>query len=56
MELSHSFFFCVVRMQNHNDAVKDDEAVKVGNCSVENVQSFQEEAAKFPYVGDKVKT
>ncbi|KAG2265724.1 hypothetical protein Bca52824_072803 [Brassica carinata] len=40
-------------MQNHNDAVKDDEAVKVGNCSVENVQSFQEEAAKFPYVGDK---
>ncbi|KAH0868312.1 hypothetical protein HID58_075334, partial [Brassica napus] len=42
-----------VRMHNHNDAVKDDEAVKVGNCFVENVQSFQEEAAKFPYVGDK---
>ncbi|KAF3598024.1 hypothetical protein DY000_02023258, partial [Brassica cretica] len=44
------------RMQNHNDAVKDDEAVKVeewGNCSVENVQSFQEEAARVPYVGDK---
>ncbi|WZZ72002.1 hypothetical protein YC2023_083372 [Brassica napus] len=40
-------------MHNHNDAVKDDEAVKVGNCFVENVQSFQEEAAKFPYVGDK---
>ncbi|CAF2160366.1 unnamed protein product [Brassica rapa] len=36
-------------MQNHNDAVKDDEAEEWGNCSVENVSSFQEESAKVPY-------
>lgn len=59
--------WCIVRMQNQNDTVKDEAEVAAsmsamkgeewGCCSVEE-PSFQDdhEAAKVPYVGDKVST
>ncbi|CAH8299142.1 unnamed protein product [Eruca vesicaria subsp. sativa] len=50
--------FCVVRMQNDNDVVKEDNVEEWGNCSsAENVPSFQQDdeqaASKVPYVADK---
>lgn len=56
----------VATMQNQNDMVKDEAEVAAsisalkgeewGCCSVEDEPSFQEEeSAKVPYVGDKVR-
>lgn len=53
----------VRRMQNQNDTVKDDaelaasiSAEQWGCCSVEEPSFQDDEAAKVPYVGDKVST
>lgn len=50
-------------MQNQNDTVKDDaelaasmSAEQWGCCSVEEPSFQDDEAAKVPYVGDKVST
>lgn len=55
--------WCSERMQNQNDTVKDDaelaasiSAEQWGCCSVEEPSFQDDEAAKVPYVGDKVST